>query len=77
MGAMEHLHLLTSVGLAKQHASQAAQLLPAIMGHLYSAQDPPAACISIVAHLQRSAGTSSPTCGNSYAAATHGFHSVS
>ena len=73
MGAMEHLHLLMSVCLAKQHASQAAQLLPAIMVHLYSAQDPPAACISIVAHLQRSAGTSSSTC----AAAELDFYSLS
>ena len=56
-GAAEHLQLLLSFCHAKEHASQAADLLLSLMAHLYTSQSPPAACVSIVAQLALRAGT--------------------
>ena len=61
-GAAEHLQLLLSFCHAKEHASQAADLLISVMSHLYAAQDPPAACVSIAAHLTRSTLRTAPRC---------------
>ena len=54
--AAEHLQLLLSFCHAREHASQAADLLLSVMACLHTSQSPPVACVSIAAHLVHSAG---------------------